>query len=79
MDFKNIIDESNFEFNKIKSLYYFKSKRWDVVTKNGLTLKMPLNLTVEKLNLFNDIANKNEFDDFKILDFRQNNILVING
>ena len=79
LDFKNIIDESNFEFNKIKSLYYFKSKRWDVVTKNGLTLKMPLNLTVEKLNLFNDIANKNEFDDFKILDFRQNNILVING
>ena len=78
LDFKNIIDESNFEFNKIKSLYYFKSKRWDVVTKNGLTLKMPLNLTVEKLNLFNDIANKNEFDDFKILDFRQNNILVIN-
>jgi len=79
LDFKNIIDESNFEFNKIKSLYYFKSKRWDVVTKNGLTLKMPLNLTVEKLNLLNEIANKNEFDDFKILDFRQNNILVING
>ncbi len=76
---KKIIDESNFEFNKIKSLYYFKSKRWDIVTKNGLTLKMPLNLTVEKLNLLNEIKNKNEFDDFKILDFRQNNILVING
>ena len=76
--FKKIVDESNFEFKTIKSFYYFKSKRWDVVTENGLTFKMPLNLTVEKLNILNEIINKSEFDDFKIIDFRQNNILVIN-
>ncbi len=76
--FKKIVDESNFEFKTIKSFYYFKSKRWDVVTENGLTFKMPLNLTVEKLNILNEIINKSEFGDFKIIDFRQNNILVIN-
>ena len=79
LKFKKIIDESNFEFNEIKSLYYFKSKRWDVVTKNGFTFKMPLNLTVDKLNLLNEIINKNEFNNSKIIDFRQNNVLVING
>ena len=79
LQFKKIIDESNFEFNEIKNLYYFKSKRWDVVTKNGFTFKMPLNLTVDKLNLLNEIINKNEFNNSKIIDFRQNNVLVING
>ena len=46
--FKEIIDISNFEFDKIKSLYYFKSNRWDITTKDGLVLKLPSNLTLKK-------------------------------
>ena len=77
--FKEIIDNSNFKFNDIKNLYYFKSNRWDVITKDGLTLKMPSNLTVEKLNLMFKIIQKNDFDDDKIIDYRQDNMIVING
>ena len=76
--FKEIIDQSNFRFSDIKNLYYFKSNRWDVVTKNGLTLKMPSNLTVEKLNLIFRIIQKRDFNDSKIIDYRQNNMIVIN-
>jgi len=78
LNFKKIIDISNFEFNKIKSLYYFKSNRWDIMTKDGLLLKMPINLTVKKVNLIFEIIKKNNFNDVKIIDFRQNNLMVIN-
>ena len=76
--FKEIIDQSNFRFSDIKNLYYFKSNRWDVVTKNGLTLKMLSNLTIEKLNLIFRTIQKRDFNDSKIIDYRQNNMIVIN-
>lgn len=76
--FKEIIDNSNFKFNDVKNLYYFKSNRWDVITKDGLTLKMPPNLTVEKLNLIYEIIQVNDFHDDKIIDYRQSNMVIIN-
>ena len=79
LNFKEIIDNSNFKFNDIENLYYFKSNRWDVKMKNGLTLKMPPNLTLEKLNLIFEMIQRNVFDDNKIIDYRQNNMIVING
>ena len=76
--FKKIIDNSNFKFDEIEKLYYFKSKRWDLLTKDGLTIKMPLNLTVEKLNLFYEIIKRKNLGDQKVLDFRQANMIVVN-
>ena len=76
--FKKIIDTSNFEFSEIKKFYYFKSNRWDITTKDGLILKMPMNLSVEKLNLIFEIKKKDYFNKVKIFDFRQNNMMVIN-
>ena len=75
---KKIIDISNFEFSYIKNLYYFKSKRWDILTKDGFILKMPNNLTVEKLNLISKVIKNQNLENAKLFDFRQNNILVIN-
>ena len=79
LNFKKIIDGSNLNFNEIKNLYYFKSKRWDVITKDGITLKMPYNLNVKRLNLILEIIQKENFKDIKIIDFRQDKMLVTNG
>ena len=76
--FKKMIDSSKFEFKKIKNLYYFKSNRWDILTNQGLTLKMPLDLTVQELNNFFKIIKKDNFRDMKLFDFRQKNMMVIN-
>ena len=78
LHFKEIIDNSKFNFYEIKYLYYFKSNRWDIMTKNGLTIKMPFDLTETKLNLIYKIIKKNNFNDTKIIDFRQNNLMVVN-
>ena len=77
LKFKKAIDNSNFKFNEIENLYYFKSNRWDVKTKEGLSLKLPSNLTVQKLNLIYEIIQKKNFSGNKTLDFRQSNMMVI--
>ncbi|MDA9753318.1 FtsQ-type POTRA domain-containing protein [Candidatus Pelagibacter sp.] len=76
---KDIIDSSKFDFKSIKSFYYFKSNRWDILTNEGLTLKMPYNLTVQKLNFIFKIVKKETFNNVKIFDFRQKNMMVIDG
>ena len=50
-----------------------------MLTKDGLTLKMPPNLTVEKLDLLFKIIQGNDFYNDKIIDYRQNNMMVVNG
>ncbi len=78
LDFKKMIDSSVLEFNQIENFYYFKSNRWDILTKSGLILKMPINLTAKKLDVIFEIIQKQNFDDVKIIDFRQKNMMVIN-
>ena len=77
LEFKKIIDDSDFRFNELENLYYFKSDRWDLETKDGLSLKLPSELTVRKLNLIYKIMKKNEFKKNKIFDFRYDNMMVI--
>ena len=78
LEFKKLIDVSNFKFSEIENLYYFKSNRWDLLTRNGLILKMPSDLNVKKLNLFFDLIKKNDFKNAKIIDLRQNNLMIVN-
>ena len=78
LDLKKIIDSSALGFNEIENFYYFKSTRWDILTKSGLIIKMPINLTVKKINFFFEIIQKQNFDDVKILDFRQENMMITN-
>tara|TARA_B100000900_G_scaffold343672_1_gene307484 strand:+ start:4278 stop:4949 length:672 start_codon:yes stop_codon:yes gene_type:complete len=76
---KKQIDNSVFNFSDIKNLYYFKSKRWDIETKDGLVLKLPRNNLVKSIELFIKIINQNEFQDISIIDLRQNNQIILNG
>ncbi len=76
---KDLIDESFFEFYEIKNLYYYKSKRWDIETKNGLLLKLPVNDLRESFRIFNIIINDTELQNIQMIDLRQDNQVIING
>ena len=76
---KTIIDHSDFDYNDIKNFYYFKNKRWDVETKNGLMIKLPSqNLEISIKTLLNILQNK-EFEDIKKIDLRQTNQVIFDG
>ena len=76
---KKIIDNSNFDFNKIENLYYFKSKRWDLQTKDGLIIKLPLSKIENSLNALKILSKQEEFKDIKTIDLRQINQVILNG
>tara|TARA_B100001063_G_C16758640_1_gene554658 strand:- start:1834 stop:2502 length:669 start_codon:yes stop_codon:yes gene_type:complete len=78
LEFKKLIEISNLDFTEVENLFYFKSNRWDILTQDGLTLKMPADVTIEKLNFIYKIINQDKFKDVKTIDFRQNNLMIIN-
>ena len=78
LEFKDIILQTKFEYNKIKNFYYFPSGRWDIEMKSGVSIKLPIKGIKESLNLSIDLLDNIEFSNTKILDMRQTNQIVIN-
>ena len=75
---KDLIDNSEVEFDQIKNFYFFKSKRWDIETKNNLIVKLPLNEIETSLNYLSKIIISEKFNDVKLIDLRQKNQIILN-
>ena len=78
IEFKNIILQTDFEYDNIKNFYYFPSGRWDIEMISGILIKLPITGIKESLNLSIELLNNIEFSNVKILDIRQKNQIVIN-
>jgi len=78
LEFKNIILQTDFEYNNIKNFYYFPSGRWDIEMISGVLIKLPITEIKESLNLSIALLDDIEFSNIKILDIRQKNQIVIN-
>ena len=72
------IDKSKFEFDQIKNLFFFKSKRWNIETKDGLIIMLPLNQIDLSLNILSKIMNEKQFQNKKLIDLRNNGKVIIN-
>ena len=79
LELKNIIDNSKFDYNDIKNLFYFKSKRWDIETKNGLLIKLPRENLNKSFKLLLKIINKKDIENINNIDLRQDNQVILNG
>ena len=75
---KSEIDKSNFNFNQISKLYFYKSKRWDIETIKGNIIKLPMENIEKSLNLFVRLSKENKFKDSSIIDFRQKDQIILN-
>ena len=73
---KNLQD-INFDKNLINEYKYYKTKRWDIILKNGKIIKLPTSNYSNSLIKFVDIYEKDSFKKFNIFDFRINGQLVI--
>ena len=76
---KKIIDNSKFNFDEIKSFYYFKSRRWDLKTIDGITIRLPLENQKKSIQIILKLLNDNDFKDIKVIDLRQDNQVILNG
>ncbi len=75
---KKNIDQSRFSFDEIESLYFFPSKRWDIKIKNNILLKLPNNLTQEKLNDLYQFLEMYDGENLTIVDARLKNKIILN-
>ena len=78
-ELKKVIDESSFEYGVINNLYFFKSGRWDIETKSGLLIKLPVKNLERSFELIIEILDKNDFKTINRIDLRQQNQIIIDG
>jgi len=78
IEFKNIIDSSDFNFQNIKKLYFYPSKRWDIETIEGYIIKLPKYDLNETLNFYVHLIKDQNFKNLKFIDLRQKNQVIIN-
>ena len=77
-NFKKILDESEIKYERIKSLFFFKSKRWDIELKDNTIIKLSKNFSKETLNDVFMLMRDENFENIKIIDARVKNQIILN-
>jgi len=77
LHFKKNILQSKFAFTNFKTLYFFPSNRWDILTTDDILIKLPQDNLSESLNLSYKIISGNDFKNKNFIDLRINNHLII--
>ena len=78
LEFKKIFDQSKFNYMKLKNLYFFPSKRWDIEFKNNKILKLPEKFDQGSLDHLFEFTNDKKFKNIKIIDARIKNQIILN-
>ena len=78
-DLYQVINDTSFDFNEIKKLFFFNSGRWDIETYSGVLIKLPREEFKQSFNISLKILNDDKFEKIKIIDLRQSNQVIING
>mgnify|MGYP003949284093 CR=1 FL=1 len=73
----NELKKINFPFEIIKTFYFFETKRWDLETHKGKTIKLPVKNYKKSLESFLILKEKNNFKKYKIFDYRIKNQLIL--
>ena len=74
---KKNIEKSKFTFEKFKTLYFFPSNRWDILTNDNILIKLPQDKFLESLNLAYKVIDTSHFKNINLIDLRVKKHLVI--
>ena len=77
LEFKNYIDSSEFDFSRFKSVTFYPSNRWDVLTLDNILIKLPEKNVKNSLKLAHKIIKNNQFKNNKIIDLRISDHIII--
>ena len=75
---KKNIDSSKFSYDKIKNIYFYPSKRWDLELKDNIILKLQKNGIKYSLDRAFDFINDKNIINNKIIDLRVTNQIILN-
>ena len=77
-EFRNLLVSNGFRMELIKSYYFFRSKRWDVILNNNLILKLPIDKIEIAINIANNLLKSSKFITSSVIDLRLQNKIIIN-
>ena len=77
LEFTKNIELSKFNFTEFKSVYFFPSNRWDILTINNVLIKLPENDVSQSLNMAYKIIGNTQFKDKDTIDLRVKGRLII--
>ena len=72
------LENLNFPLQDIKAFYFFNIGRWDIVLNNEKIIKLPIKNYSKILEEFIPLNKKNIFDEYKIIDYRIKDQLILN-
>ena len=77
LELKIHLERSGFNFEDLKSLIYFSSGRWDILTNDNVLIKLPNKKIYESLHLAKKILNDDNFKINKFIDLRISNQIIV--
>ena len=78
LNFKKIVDSSKLSYQKIKSLYFYPSKRWDIELKNDIVIKLSSNFNKDTVNFALDFLQNKNSQKIEFVDVRIKNQIITN-
>ena len=76
VSFKNIINKSGLEYDKIKEIFFYPSGRIDIKNKDNVLIKFPLKNLEAALNQVNKLLKNKNFSN-NVIDLRVSNQLIL--
>jgi hypothetical protein len=62
----------------IKSFYFFESGRWDLLMYDDKMIKLPIKDYLVSLKNYMESRNNNNFNNYRIFDYRIKDQLILN-
>ena len=77
LNLKDLLLKNRFQLNDFTSFYSFKSKRWDLVYKNKITIKLPIDELEHSIFLLKSIIETQNIDNLNLIDLRISNRIIV--
>jgi len=77
LKFKRIIENSEFKFMDFKSIFFYSSNRWDILTIDNILIKLPEKNLSETLRVAHKIIKNDEFKNNSVIDLRISNQIIV--
>ncbi len=77
LNLKNKLVINGFKLNDFVKFYSFKSNRWDLIYKNEIIIKLPIDDLDSSLGLLQNIIQSSNINDIRIIDLRIKNRIIL--
>ena len=77
LDLKRKLISNGFKLNDFDKFYFYKSNRWDLLYKNKIIIKLPIDDVDISINLLRDIIQTKNMKNINTIDLRIRNRVII--